>query len=128
MKPKFRAKSLASGEFVYGGFCIVHDGLGSGIPCIWEVGADKGIPVDDSTLGQCLGLKDKYGEEIYEGDILTDEGDFGNDCWEYGVVIFDYDEYAYYIDWTGENVSESLLNCSEYSIAGNIYKNKDLLE
>lgn len=127
MKPKFRAKSLANAEFVYGGFCIVHDGLGSGVPCIWEVGADKGIPVDDSTLGQCLGLKDKYGVEVYEGDILTDEGDFWHDSWDYGQIEFCEDEHVYYISWQVENICENITCCSDYSIAGNIYENKDLL-
>lgn len=81
----------------------------------------------DVELMQSTGLKDKNGVEIFEGDILTDEGSFGFDFWDYGEVVFDKDEYTYLIEWKSENVCESITNCGDYSIASNIYENKELV-
>lgn len=83
---------------------------------------------NDITLMKSIGLKDKYGNEIYEGDILTDEGDFENDYWDYAEICFDKDDYTYCIVWKDEGVVESITNCGDYSIAGNIYEDKELLD
>lgn len=73
------------------------------------------------------GIKDKYGNYVYFGSILTDEGELGEDEWIYGIVTKDIDEGCY-ISWKLIEFSESLYECSAYSIVGNIYKNKELLK
>ena len=70
------------------------------------------------------GLKDKHGDYVYVGSILTDEGELGEDEWIYGTVTKDIDD-GYCISWKLIEFSESLYECSAYSVVGNIYENKE---
>ena len=76
-------------------------------------------------LMQSTGLFDKNGVEIFEGDILTDEGSFENDGWDYATIEFDETDY---LTWKNEGTCQSITECENYSVAGNIYENPELLE
>lgn len=85
--------------------------------------------VDIETVGLSTGLKDKNGIEIFEGDIVLENGmqrtvSFGEQEYEE-----DFGNLAYYI---GFNVytkwGYATLSPVEYEVLGNIYENPELLE
>lgn len=80
----------------------------------------------DYDLMQCVGLKDKNGKEIYEGDILGILR-VGNQVDIIGKIIFDTD----LLSFTVEKVNggwDYLTHFSSLEVIGNIYENPELVE
>lgn len=85
---------------------------------------------DEIELMQSTGLKDKNGKEIFEGDILCDEGIEQEDEFVY-VSVSSKEGMWICTQITNEGCGYGgALNefVSDYSIIGNIYKNPELLE
>lgn len=87
----------------------------------------KFYPFDEVEFMENTGFKDNNGDYVYVGSILTDEGVLGDDYWDYATIEKDIND-GYCISWENNEFSESLYECSAYSVVGNIYENKELLE
>ena len=87
----------------------------------------KFYPFDEVEFMENTGFKDIHGDYVYVGSILTDEGVLGDDYWDYATIEKDIND-GYCISWENNEFSESLYECSAYSVVGNIYENKELLK
>ena len=67
---KFRGKRKDTGEWVYGYFTRNDESGRCYITTQSKTGGAHPREVDPATVGQCTGLKDMHGVELYEGDIM----------------------------------------------------------
>ena len=121
---KFRGKFLDdTSEWLYGNYVYIEDDV------FHHKIADKSgllLDIDNNTIGQYTGLKDKNGKEIYEGDIVKV---FTNKEWRIGKIIYEHSEFT--IDVTNNKDlkygrTSIIENLTE--VIGNIYDNPELLE
>lgn len=75
------------------------------------------IQMDKYKVEQYTGLKDKYGKEIYEGDILRD---YGNDIEDW---VVSYEDGGFV--GTFDNICEHLFELTDMEIVGNVNKRKE---
>lgn len=130
---KFRGKDY-NNKWRYGDLVQEKWGQGKAI----MIKKDKTAwSVLEETIGQYTGLKDKYGEEIYEGDIVKSY--FENGLGVENKCLIIYDEYLcafmgqelrtkqqYLFNEGNPNKKDKQLKYTE--VIGNIYDNPELLE
>lgn len=134
----FKAKRIDNGELVEGNLitdehdekkCFIGYVFGTnddGIPHDYDV-----VEVDQSTICQCTGLKDKNGKLIWENDVVgfwdtysTENGQAEMDC--IGKVVWDDETISFQV--TNRLSAESYEVLDECSVIGNIFDNPELLE
>ena len=113
---KFRGKRIDNTEWIRGGYIkrwngveykhYIHDEL-------YEYEVDRG------TVGQYTGLKDKYGTEIYEGDIIFRPNEVGRiEFSEDGSFLIRFPHHLARLNATWEPIE----------VIGNIHDTPELLE
>lgn len=125
----FRGKELDTGEWVMGYF----DAAAPPGYAYIITGNEQTCRVDPETVGEFTGLTDKYGERIFEGDIVHLFGDKGTDTQfiNYNaLVVFRHGGFCA-IDGTPDDYAvcrfdfTSTLNCE---VISNIHDNPELIE
>lgn len=130
---KFRGKKIDNNEWVIGSLVMVCDGETlKRYPCIvisYNHDSFDWHEVDQQTVGQFIGIRDKDGIEIFEGDIITDHEFAFN-------LIVGYSKDA--ASFAGSKINDfDVQNCHWFNndiditqgweVIGNIYENKELL-
>ena len=129
MIPKFRAWNKATKE-MHEADDIVSLNFEEKQICVQTIffGQLSYYDFDDIVSIQSTGLKDKNGKEIFEGDILSDEGSEVEDEWVY-VSVINKDGMYYCLENEIHGVSGALIDfVPYYSVVGNIYENPELLK
>ena len=125
---KFRGRK-SNGEWVYGD--LVTTETTDGIPTKKEIlPFDKVIfdateEVEEYTIGQFTGLHDKNGKEIYEGDILSQNGYIWGVYFEVGAFFLSkngkHDPYDYGVERLNPYTASGSI------VLTNIYDDPELL-
>ena len=121
----FRGKRIDNSKWVEG--YLIHDEFCNvGIPYIGYLNW-KGHSVDEvipETVGQYIGITDKTGKKIFEGDIVKEYNIFGV---EVGIGAVHWSDL--FLAWhITKNKSMYSGNIASYEVIGNIHDNPELLK
>lgn len=141
----FKAKRIDNGEWVIGSLVLSDDAdeeyKAIIIPSVnsnmftresynEDLGFENWYKVDQSTICQCTGLKDKNGKLIWENDVVvfwdtysTENGYAEMDC--IGKVVWDDETISFQV--TNRLSAESYEVLDECSVIGNIFDNPELM-
>lgn len=125
---KLRGRSTNSGKWLYG--CLLKNEEGKfAVVKPFKVNMDNECScceVDEETIGQFTGLKDKNNKEIYEGDIVLQQGYNGKKI----PMVVKFENGAFIVGYhKGSSTRKTpMLVSSKCEVIGNIYDNINLLE
>ena len=122
---KFRGKNIHTGEWLYGDYhregkthYITKPG-----DYLREYAPIEFI-VDGKTIGQFTGLLDKNGNEIYECDVILQQGYSGKK-----PMLVRFEHGAFIVGWHGgsSTATRPMLIQKRCEVLGNIYDNPELI-
>lgn len=124
----FRGKRTDNDEWVKGFYCMFNGKKHLIYTGYAEVDCGDYYPdafeIDPSTVGQYTGLTDKYGEKIFEGDIV--KRNWLGGIYHYGIC---YDKgLASFIGQRNAKFVTFDYDADEFEIIGNVYDNPELLK
>lgn len=136
---KFRGRRIDNGEWVVGdllhiaGGCLIYFGSDTDTtepdiersnPIAVELFKDEVAVVDPDTIGQFTGLLDKNSTEIYEGDIILQQGYSGKK-----PMLVRFEHGAFIVGWHGGSSTQTrpMLIQKRCEVLGNIYDNPELI-
>jgi uncharacterized phage protein (TIGR01671 family) len=124
---KFRGRRIDDGKWFYGNY-VVENHLGvlkHGIMFYDRLeGIDVTVEVDERTVGQFIELRDKNGNEIYEGDVVK---------WKSTHTGASNNIHTDQIKWIDDMACYMLMpwvhepHAAEMEVISNIYENPELL-
>lgn len=124
---KFRGKRPDTMEWAVGSLVECFNGK-TGIVSMTKYSEENGIKaiIDEvypDTIGQYTGLKDKNGEEIYEGDVLTDKfGSIGVVEWRNCGFVVNFGDVDIFL------ISDCFDDSYQMWAIGNMHDNPELLK
>ena len=121
---KFRAKTINTGNWVKSITISKGTIKLKSRDYFFELDENRWVGVDDKTIGQYTGLKDKNGKECYDGDIIK-----AIDC---GIMSVRWSEkYASFAlnkkGWGFNHFFGDVVDPNNFEIIGNIYEHPNLL-
>lgn len=117
---KFKAKRLDSGEWVEGNLRTSKSGNAMIIPIEYS-GA---YPVDPSTVCQFTGMKDKTGNDVWEGDLVRESYELLDIDNLYEVIYIEEDgAFAFKCINKADNY-EPYINVADTVVVGNKFDNQ----
>lgn len=129
---KFRAKHIENGAWLYGDLLQSNEGSvyigvhGQYIDDGYHFNDmyDETCYVDEDTIGQFTGLLDKNGKEIYEGDVILQQGYSGKK-----PMLVRFEHGAFIVGWHGgsSTATRPMLIQKRCEVLGNIYDNPELI-
>lgn len=124
---KFRGKDVDTNQWVYGSLMVYkkHYPTITWVDDTGPVGKQHTCAVYPDSVGEWAGLNDKNGQEIYEGDIVLQQGYNGKKIpmavrFENGAFIVGYHK--------GSSTRKTpMLVSSKCEVIGNVFDNSELL-
>ncbi|EMK4457367.1 TPA: hypothetical protein RF372_000596 [Listeria monocytogenes] len=135
---EFRGKRIDNGEWIYGNlmqfedsatFIFADERKGASTLTYAHFIINNMHAIDEKTVGQYTGLKDKNGKKIFEGDIVI------NSKGQIGYIAFLIQEADFVVvlknsDYSlgHRNTNECYERATHHKIIGNIHENPELME
>lgn len=126
----FFRTNYRNGDWVYGLITKLYDDRFKTLPVeMTNTDGVSGIDIDYKTVGQYIGLTDKNGKKIFEGDIVKD-----HESGLYGEVVFAtaQDGFDGMSGFMVDDINDGLQNYNGFwhlvEIIGNIHDNSELLK